>query len=133
MTHSLLFIDDEAPLLSMMREFFVARGFLVDAATELEEAMALLDCREYSLVVCDISLKGVRDAEGLEIVSYIRSFSPSTKIVILTACRSSAIRHRSFENDVDCFLVKPQPLWSLAAVLDCLLTEADTAHADPSR
>jgi len=127
MHHSLLFVDDQPSLLNAVREFFLLRGFSVDCATELEEAQALIDCRDYSLVVCDVALKGVRDAEGFEVISHIRSLSPQTKIIVLTGCPPATIVDLAEEWHVDCVLTKPQPLPVLAAAIERLLT-GETPH-----
>jgi DNA-binding response OmpR family regulator len=131
-TRSLLFVDDQPSLLSAVREFFLLRGFSVDCATELEEAQALVDCREYSLAICDVALKGVRDAEGFEVISHIRSLSPQTKIVVLTGCPPAAIADLAEEWRVDCVLIKPQPLPALAAAIERLLAGETHTHAYPS-
>ncbi|MEO8382617.1 MAG: response regulator [Acidobacteriota bacterium] len=132
MVHSLLFVDDQVSLLEAMREFFLMRGFAVDCATELEEAQALIDCREYSLAICDVALKGVRDAEGLEVVSQIRSLSPQTRIIILTGCPPMSIRNEVLEWRVDRVLSKPQPLGELAMVVEQLLSMESPGHVHSS-
>jgi len=121
MEHCLLFVDDQPSLLAAVREFFLLRGFAVDCATELEEAQALIDCRQYSLAVCDIALKGMRDAEGFEVISHLRSLSPQTKIIVLTACPPATIVDLAEEWHVDSVLIKPQSLPVLAAAIERLL------------
>lgn len=123
MPHSLLFVDDEEPLLRAMREFFELRGFAVDCATELEEALALLEYRRYSLVICDICLQGLRDTEGLEVVAHVRSTSPETRVIILTGIPRDELRDRASEHDVDRFLLKPHPLPQLASLVETILLE----------
>lgn len=125
MPHSLLFVDDEAPLLRAMREFFELRGFDVDCATELEEALALLEYRRYSAVICDICLQGLRDTEGLEIVAYIRSTSPETAVIALTGIPRGELRDRATEHGVDRFLMKPHPLLQLASMVETVIEERE--------
>lgn len=130
MAHSLLFVDDDASLLHSIRTFFVARGFAVDCATELEEAQALLDCREYALVICDVSLRGTGDEDGLEIVSYLRGSAPRTRIVILTGTVSPTPRDLLRAGFVAHVVTKPLPLADLANILEAMLTE--NPHAQSS-
>ena len=132
MEHSLLFVADQPSLLAAVREFFLRRGFTVDCATEVEEAQALVDCRDYSLVVCDVALRGVRDAEGFEVISHVRSLSPHTRIIVLTGCDPDRIRDLVEEFRVDCLLFKPQPLPHLAAAIERLLAVEPWMHAYPS-
>ncbi len=119
--HSLLLVDDEAALLAAMREYFVLSGFTVDCATEMEEAQALLDYRKYSVLICDVALKSLLDAGGLEVISHLRSCSQHTRVVILTGAWHDDLRERVDELGVDKVLLKPQPLSRIAAVIHGLL------------
>lgn len=132
MSHSLLLVDDEQPLLRAMREFFELRGFAVDCATELEEALALLEYRSYSLVICDICLQGLRDTEGLEIVALLRSTRPETRVIVLSGIPRAELRDRGTEHEVDRFLLKPHPLPQLASLVETILENGNGAHEHSS-
>ena len=119
--HSLLLVDDEAPLLHAMREYFVHRGFTVDCATEMEEAQALLDCREYAVLICDVALRSFVDAAGLEVVSHLRSCSRQTRIILLTGAWHEGLAEDTRALNVDLVMIKPQPLSRIAEAIDSLL------------
>lgn len=122
-THSILLVDDEAALLDTMREYFLLRGFAVDCATEMEEAQALLDCREYSVLVCDVALKSFVDSAGLEVISHLRGCSRDTRIVILTGTWHDELEGQIRDLGIDEVLFKPQPLARIADVIDRLLQD----------
>lgn len=136
--HSLLLVDDEVSLLRAMHEYFAMRGFSVDCATEMEEAQALLDCREYSVLVCDVALKSFVDAAGLEVIAQLRGCSQQTKIIILTGGSRTDLQERTRDLGIDEILLKPQPLSHIAEVIDGLLSvdpvakRAIDSHADAS-
>jgi DNA-binding response OmpR family regulator len=129
---SILFVDDETALLRSLKEYFDFRGFEVDCATEMEEAQALVDCREYSVLVCDVALKSVIDAAGLEVISHLRGFSRETKIIILTAIPRPDLSDRVRELHVDHVLFKPQALHQIESTVDRLLQREVTTDANAS-
>jgi DNA-binding response OmpR family regulator len=121
--HRLLFVDDEPPILFALKKYFIAQGFAVDTACELEEAQALLACNLYSLVLADLRLTTQDRDEGLELIQFIRYRYPRTKIILLTAFGSQAIENEALRRGVDAFLLKPQPLAELHQVVVALLAE----------
>lgn len=110
----LLVVDDEPPIVFAISEYFESLGFAVDITGELEEAQALIDCRQYSAVLTDLHLRKITGLEGLELLTYTRQKSPSTFIILLTAYGSPEIEKRARKLGVDAFLHKPQPLATVA-------------------
>ena len=113
----LLLVDDEEAILTGMRRFFEAHGYHVDCASEREEADALLDCVAYDCVVVDLCLTPAHGADGLEIITHVRSRLPNLPIVVLTAHGSEAVEAEARERGADAFLRKPQALRGLDAVI----------------
>lgn len=124
MSHRLLVVDDEDPILFAMREYFTTRGYIVDCAREMEEAEAMLLNRPYSAVIADLRLTGSHGAEGLEIVSHVRECCPRTRIVLLTAYGSPDVESEARRRGVDAFLHKPMPLAAVAQIVLGLLQAA---------
>src|SRR6266550_6369335 len=80
----MLVVDDEESILFAISDFFSLRGFIVDCAREVEEAWACLSGNHYGVVIADLRLTGIYGAEGLELVSYIREKSATTRVLLLT-------------------------------------------------
>lgn len=57
-------------------------GYDVELASDGAEALDLLDSSPFDLVVSDIRMPGV---DGIEVISHLRSLSPSTPFIILSA------------------------------------------------
>lgn len=112
--YRVLIVDDEKPILVAIREYLSALGFLVDAATELEEALALLSNVPYDLLIADLRLTGFGGSEGLEILGYARSRRPEIRSIILSAYGSPEVELEARRRGVDRFLHKPSPLSDLA-------------------
>lgn len=121
MPYRALFVDDQEVILAAMRKFFTSFGYEVDCAMELEQARMLLESRKYSLVVTDLRLTSAHGNEGLEVVKKVRSVSPETAVIMLTAYGSPEIVVEAARQGVDVLLHKPQPLKELVRVAQELL------------
>jgi DNA-binding NtrC family response regulator len=120
MSDRLLLIDDEDPILQVMKEYFTTHNYEVDCAREFEEAEALLANIRYSVVIADLRLTGIHGVEGLELVAYVRERYPRTRMIILTAYGSAEIEQEALRRGVDAFLRKPIPLPQLAQMVFAL-------------
>ncbi len=120
----MLIVDDDETLAHAVRDFFAARTFNVDVANELEEAQALLECRAYDVVICDISLMGSHSLEGLGVISELRCNAPDTKIIVLTGCGLYEVEERARELAIDSYLKKPTPLPALSTEIERRLAGA---------
>lgn len=119
MQKRLLVVDDERVILFAIRRYFERRGFIVDCAREREEAEALLASEHYDAVIADLRLTGIHGAEGLEVLSFIRSRCMDACVVILTAHGTPELEEHAHALGVNRFLRKPQPLEALARVFGC--------------
>jgi len=119
----LLVVDDEEPIRYAVREYFVARGYAVDCAQELEEAEALINTRAYDIVIADLRLTGIHGAEGLELVDFVRERG-SAKVILLTAYGTSEIQRAAYAHGAEVFLHKPTPLSTIAEIV-ASLSEGD--------
>jgi DNA-binding NtrC family response regulator len=122
----MLIVDDEEAIRFSLSDYFSFHGFLVDCATELEHAEALLEVRSYDVVIADLRLTGINGTEGLELITYIRERAPETRVVLLTAYGSDDVRVEAKRRGVDAFLQKPQRLADVADTVERAL--AQPAH-----
>ena len=120
-TTRILIVDDEEPILFAMREYFEAKGWVVDCARETPEAEALLSENEYGLAILDLRLSGTPGAEGLDLIESVRTRSPRTRIILLTAYGSREIEAEAFRRGADAFLHKPKPLSEVAQIASGLM------------
>lgn len=117
----LLIVDDEEPILFALREYFSARSYEVDCATEREEAEALLARRSYSAVIADLRLAG-DGHEGLDLVDFVAGRSPAVHVIVLTAYGSPEIELAARSRGAEAFLHKPIPLAELEKVVAGLVS-----------
>ncbi len=62
--YSILVVDDEESIREMIREGLAARGFNVETAASVEEALSLMGRRSFHAVLCDLNLRAGAGAEG---------------------------------------------------------------------
>lgn len=84
----LLVVDDDAEIVKLVSIFMRSRGYLVDGATTLTEAIAAIDTTAYAVVLTDKNLKG---ATGLELIDALTLKAPTTAIVLMTAYPEGAL------------------------------------------
>jgi PAS domain S-box-containing protein len=68
--YSVLVVDDEESIREMIREGLSARGFYVQAAAGVEEALSVMERRTFHAVLCDLNLRGAGGAEASGIGLY---------------------------------------------------------------
>jgi len=119
----LLIVDDEAAIRFALVEYFRGSGWTVDAASEKEEAEALLACTPYAVVIADLRLTGIHGVEGLDIVQWSRHLRPETRVVLLTGNATPEIEAEARRLGADAFLQKPLPLPQLEAIVDGLVAQ----------
>jgi len=78
---SLLIVDDDKPFLTRLARAMESRGFEVDTAESVEEAVAKTRVKAPAFAVIDMRLG---DGNGLDVVQAIRDRRPDAKTVILT-------------------------------------------------
>jgi len=114
----LLVVEDELSTLFAMREFFAHAGYDVDCASDLGDAVALLDRRLYDAVITDLHLTASRHGEGLKVAWHARRCHPHACIVMLTGYASDATEAEAARCGVDMYQTKPIELAELTAFVD---------------
>ena len=117
----LLIVDDEPSVLVGMGRYFQAVGFLVDCATEREEAEALLGHVAYDCLIADLRLTQGHGPDGLEVIGLARTVSLRTRIVVLTAVEDSETEAEAIRLGANLYLRKPVPLSEVARAMNELL------------
>ena len=78
---SLLIVDDDKPFLTRLARAMETRGFIVDTAESVEEAVAKARANPPAYAVVDMRLG---DGNGLDVVAAIREKREDARTVILT-------------------------------------------------
>lgn len=124
-----LIVEDEAPLVTMLRYNLEREGFAVDAAADGEEALLRIAERKPDAVLLDWMLPLV---SGLEVCRQIRRSraTRSVPVIMLTARGEEADRVRGLDSGADDFVVKPFSTSELVARLRAVIRRAQPSSAE---
>ncbi len=113
----LLVVDDEAPILELLRGYLVREGWDVLAASDGPTAVEMARERAPDVVVLDVMLPGL---DGFEVLRQIRTFSDAY-VIMLTARAEEIDRIVGLSAGADDYLVKPFSPRELVARVRALL------------
>lgn len=99
----ILVVDDNAQIVDILSQYIKKEGWPMLAAKTGEEALALFDAAEPSLILLDIMLP---ELDGLEVCRRIRRVS-SVPILMITAKDEDADRILGLDIGADDYIVKP--------------------------
>jgi two-component system phosphate regulon response regulator PhoB len=124
-----LIVEDEAPLVTLLKYNLEKEGFAVCSAGDGEEALLQIAENKPDAVLLDWMLPLV---SGLEVCRQIRR-SPSSRalpIILLTARGEEADRVRGLDSGADDYIVKPFSPSELVARLRAVIRRAQPSAAD---
>ncbi|MFZ5495184.1 MAG: response regulator [Verrucomicrobiota bacterium] len=77
----LLAIDDEAPILDLLKEYLSAQGFRVSTAGTALEARQIAESDPPDLIISDLQLE---ETDGLRLIEQLRTLVPNKPVILLT-------------------------------------------------
>jgi len=104
----ILFVDDDAQLLEMMKELMIAYsegGWTVFTAQSASKAFALLQAQAVDLVVIDVQMPVM---DGMQMLSLLNRGYPNLQKVVLTGFANENYRTACLSNGAELFLEKPK-------------------------
>ena len=99
----ILVVDDEAPILELVRGYLEREGFSVETAMDGPSAVAAVRALPPEVVILDVMLPGL---DGIEVCRQIRTFSDAY-VLMLTARGEEIDRVMGLTVGADDYLVKP--------------------------
>jgi DNA-binding response OmpR family regulator len=106
---TILAVDDEPELLSMVEEFLVSRGYRVVTAGNAHDARAILGNTKIALVLLDITMPG---EDGLSLARHLREHG-GPPVILVTALGTALDRIVGLEVGADDYVTKPFELREL--------------------
>ena len=130
----ILVVDDDLELCELLTEYLQPEGFEVDAVFDGLQGVDRALSGDYSLLILDVMLPGIR---GFEVLRQIRAKS-AMPIIMLTARDEDVDRIFGLEIGADDYLAKPFNPRELAARIQAVLrrsasTTRDTVPSGPQR
>jgi len=114
----ILIIEDEVTLNKMMVEGLKEYGYQSDAVETLKDGEYYLDIRNYDLVLMDWMLP---DGNSVDIIGDIKSNTPKTSVVVLSARDDNASEIEALKSGADDYIRKPFDFDVLVARIEARL------------
>jgi DNA-binding response OmpR family regulator len=121
---TLLVVDDEPELRSLLSEYFGRHGFDVHTAADAAAARGAVAEAVYALAILDVNMPG---ENGLSLARWLRDTHPRMGLVMLTTAGESVDRIVGLELGADDYLPKPFELRELLARVRSVLRRAGAA------
>ena len=123
---TVLVVDDEPELRSLLAEYFGRHGFTVRTAADAVAARASVAGQAPALAILDINMPG---ENGLSLARWLRESHPRTGLVMLTTAGESIDRIVGLELGADDYLPKPFEMRELLARVRAVLRRAEVTAA----
>ena len=108
---TILAVDDEPEILSMLAEYMDARGFRTITASSARQARSILGDTSVDLVLLDITMPG---EDGLSLARHLREHR-GPPVILVTALGSATDRIVGLEIGADDYVTKPFEMRELLA------------------
>lgn len=109
---NVLIVDDEAAMRAALEANFRRRGWLVQTARGVSDALAKFHIAPSTLVVTDMRMP---DGDGLQVMLGVRTFVPGTPVILLTAYGSVPGAVQAIKDGACDYLQKPVSFEQLEA------------------
>lgn len=102
-TASLLLIEDDAPLAELICTYLTSEGFDIAHVSTAEDGLAVLNKRQFDLILCDVMLPG---QSGFEIFPQLSQVS-TCPLIFMTALDTSDDQVHGLDIGACDYIVKP--------------------------
>ncbi len=110
----LLFVDDDNEFRNTAAKRFARRGFHVQEAPGVNDALRLLQDRQFDVVVSDMAMPGLT---GLDLLQRIKELSPECEVILLTGEATVETAVQAMKLGAYDFLSKPFSLAELETLI----------------
>ena len=104
---NVLLIDDEEQFLKVLGERLETRGLKVNTVTSGEDALTLIDDKNYDAIVLDLAMPGI---DGIETLKLLKEKKPDLEIIMLTGHATVQKGVEAMKLGAEDFLEKPVEL-----------------------
>jgi DNA-binding NtrC family response regulator len=101
---SILIVDDEESVRDSLYNWFIEDGYDVDHAENAKRALAILESRNFDIILADIKMPGM---DGLEMHRRIKSLNKESIVIIMTAFASVTTAVQALKDGAFDYITKP--------------------------
>jgi two-component system, response regulator, stage 0 sporulation protein F len=120
---AVLIVDDDPDMLAVLNPFMhnLAPTYDIIMVSDAHSALRHLADRTIALLITDYLMPGMN---GLQLTAAVKTASPTTHVILVTAYGSAELEQRAREQHVDTFLPKAELLDHLGDVIRRVLHPA---------
>ncbi|MEW6208868.1 MAG: sigma-54 dependent transcriptional regulator [Acidobacteriota bacterium] len=100
----ILVVDDESSITGALELIMRDRGYMVETASNVREAIALFDNKPYSVVLTDLKLP---DESGIALLTHIKRAGADTEVILMTAHGSLDVTIEAIKKGAFYYIEKP--------------------------
>ena len=126
-TRKLLFVDDEPNIRLTLPPLLQQRGFEVQSAASVAEALAVMKAGHFDILLSDINVS--EDGDGFTVVRAMREANPECVTILLTGYPGFETALEAIHNEVDDYVVKPVDLDALVKTMERKLLTRNPRHS----
>lgn len=112
----ILIVDDEKPILNLIRISLTNAGYFCDTAEDGAQALEKIENGKYDLILLDVMLPEI---DGFELMEYIRPLE--IPVIFLTAKNAVTDRVKGLRMGAEDYVVKPFEIAELIARVEVVL------------
>ncbi len=111
----ILVIDDDVKMLELLRKVLSKRGYTVEISSKPREALEKFKSDDFDIVVSDINMPEI---SGLEILKQVKSMSPETIVIMITAFATVSSAVESMKLGAYDYIIKPFNMEEFVLIID---------------
>jgi len=122
---SVLVVDDEADVRSLLTDLLTEEGYAVRTADTAAKAVAEIEKRLPDLVMMDVQLP---DQDGIALLRQLKKEHSELEMIVMTAFGGSSTAIKAMEHGAYDYVTKPFEIDDLLATLKRVFEHADMSH-----
>ncbi|OGF59029.1 MAG: Fis family transcriptional regulator, partial [Candidatus Fischerbacteria bacterium RBG_13_37_8] len=122
---NILIVDDEKSICEVLLMMLEQHNYVVKYALCGEEAKTIIAKDTFDVIISDIRLP---DINGVDLLEYIRRYSPDSDVILITAFASTESAIRALKLGAADYLVKPLDLEEVKITIDRCIEKRKLIH-----
>ncbi len=122
MGKKILILDDEPDMQGLVERVLGQKGLVVKKAGHPREAIEMVACEEFGLLIVDFKLPGI---DGLEFMRRIKKEGFDNKWMVITGRPTSLLEDQARAEGCAAFLVKPLDIHEFESEVERILNSKD--------
>jgi len=120
MAYKILIVDDETATAFGLKALMESEDVKVLTASNAQAARRILGSEKIQVLLSDIRLSGTLDAEGLDLLRFVKEKCADTKVILMTGYGDPAFMQRAFEMGASYYFEKPVEINVLSEAIHAL-------------